>query len=98
MKAKIQETQGDDFPATSMNIIYQGKVRGRSWPPCSSSPQRLPMCSNAPLARCPTAPAHPCLAFLPNHVEQILKDDATLTEAGVTEAGFCVVMIMKVGG
>ena len=28
---------------------------------------------------------------------QILKDDATLAEAGVTEAGFCVVMIMKVG-
>jgi hypothetical protein len=26
VKAKIQETQGDDFPAASMNIIYQGKV------------------------------------------------------------------------
>lgn len=30
MKAKIQETQGDDFPAASLNVIYQGKVqRGR---------------------------------------------------------------------
>ena len=26
VKAKIQETQGDVFPAASMNIIYQGKV------------------------------------------------------------------------
>ena len=42
-------------------------------------------------------PAHPCLACLSHHGEQILKDDATLAEAGVTEAGFCVVMIMKVG-
>lgn len=55
------------------------------------------MCSNAPLARCPAVPAHPCLACLSHHGEQILKDDATLAEAGVTEAGFCVVMIMKVG-
>lgn len=27
VKAKIQETQGDDFPAASLNVIYQGKVR-----------------------------------------------------------------------
>ena len=26
VKAKIQETQGDEFQAASMNIIYQGKV------------------------------------------------------------------------
>lgn len=31
VKAKIQETQGDDFPAGSLNIIYQGKVRWRLW-------------------------------------------------------------------
>ena len=45
MKAKIQETQGDDFPATSMNIIYQGKVRGRS--------------RAAPYRACPCVPMHP---------------------------------------
>lgn len=26
MKAKIQETQGDDFNKDSLNVIYQGKV------------------------------------------------------------------------
>jgi hypothetical protein len=28
---------------------------------------------------------------------QILKDDASLKDSSVTESGFCVVMIMKVG-
>ena len=27
VKAKIEETQGADFPAASLNVIYQGKVR-----------------------------------------------------------------------
>lgn len=27
VKAKIEETQGEDFPAASLNVIYQGKVR-----------------------------------------------------------------------
>ena len=28
---------------------------------------------------------------------QILKDDTTLKDNSVTESGFCVVMVMKVG-
>ncbi len=56
VKAKIQETQGDDFPATSMNIIYQGKVRARS---CTALPLLLvPTCS------CTLMPALSCRCFL----------------------------------
>ncbi|PSC73075.1 ubiquitin receptor RAD23b-like [Micractinium conductrix] len=50
VKAKIEETQGADFPAASLNVIYQGKI---------------------------------------------LKNEQTLNDNGVTEAGFVVVMVMK---
>ena len=36
-------------------------------------------------------PAHICLLL------QILKGDLSLKDSSVTESGFCVVMIMKVG-
>lgn len=60
MKAKIQETQGDDFPATSMNIIYQGKVRTAVAASARTAAPAVPL-SAAPSCRCccPSGPPPP---------------------------------------
>jgi hypothetical protein len=96
MKAQIEETQGADFPAASLNVIYQGKVCSKAVA-CPTHRKHRP---------CVAESGSPCIADLVVHVRsthrsdcilQVLKDATTLKDNNVTEAGFCVVMVMKVG-
>ena len=84
IKGRIESSQGPEFSAASMKVIYNGKV-GRGlhggWG-C-----RALWFSNTLLERHSPSGAPPW---------QVLADEATVQESGLAEKGFCVVMMVKV--
>lgn len=81
VKARLHQEHGETFPVEGQVLIYTGKVRSR----CAVSLQASYSCVACPHRR------PPC-----NNKNQVLKDDTTVGENKITEAGFVVVMVTKV--